>query len=429
MNIKHFALAVISIFFLSSCQSMKSGTTRAQNVIFFIGDGMGPAQMTAARLYRYGSFGQMNYERFSTTGVARTYSSREFTTDSAAAATALASGVKTYNGAIGLSDPQWEAAGRARELETLSDLAHQQGKSVGIVTTTRITHATPASFFAHVPQRDLEDEIAAQVLGSEVDLFIGGGKRHFVGSDLAGKRRDGRNILALKREAGARVVEDLNALSKVSDLKKPLLALLALDHIGYQAEGTSEAQLSVLVKKAMELLSQNPKGYLLIVEGGRIDHASHINAAKNALGEMVEFDQALAVAMDASDLDDTLIVMTADHETGGLSISGYGPHEQATGAKVLGPTLERSLKAQPRPILSWATGPGNALYPMDSAAHTAVDVAVAAMGPGEELFAGWMDNSDIAWHVAQILGVEFTRPANVEAQKVLIQKKQQAMGR
>lgn len=413
-------------FILASCQSLERTQQKgARNAIFFIGDGMGPAQMTAARLYSSGSFGALNYEKMEVTGLSKTYSSREYTTDSAAAATALASAVKTYNGSIGMSEPEWEAKGRSRPLETILDLARASGKSVGIVTNTRLTHATPASFFAHVSHRNLESEIAEQILGSDVDLFIGGGRKYFLPENLGGKRKDGKNILELKKTEGSRVVSTVAELGEILDLRRPVLAVLGDDHIEYVSNDKRPIGLSSLVAKARNLLGQNPNGYVLIVEGGRIDHASHGNLAREALSEMLDLDRALGETLAAVDLKQTLVVLTADHETGGLAINGYGPHEKAMGEEVLGNTLSRDFSAPKKSILTWASGPGAAsLYKMDSASHTAIDVIVAASGVGAHQFSGWMDNSDIVWKISNALGLKFKDNVNLNSRKALSVKKQ-----
>lgn len=417
MKFPRFVLSLCVAFFLVSCQSMNSNSSgeSAKNAIFFIGDGMGMAQLTAGRLYNVGTLGSMNYERFEFTGASKTYSSDNYTTDSAAAATALASGVKTYNGSIGMSDAKWESEGKSRRLQTLTELALKSGKSVGIITTTRITHATPASFFAHVGDRDMESEIAAQVVDSPVQLFIGGGRIFFQSKDKKGRRKDNRDILGELTQSGAKLLSTVGELKQTRDLSQKVVALLSDDHIEYLAKDKNAPRLTDYMNEAIRLLSQNPKGYFLMVEGGRIDHASHVNLAKEALMEMGEFDRAIGSAMDSTSRDDTLLVMTADHETGGLSISGYGPFEIAEGDNILGDVLSRDLREKPRKVLSWASGPGTALYPLASAAHTAVDVMVAASGPGAELFSGWMTNNEIALKIAASMNLEFDSEVNQEA--------------
>ena len=412
---------VVMCLSLTACQLAASRKSEkvAKNAIFFIGDGMGPAQMTAGRLYKGGSFYKMNYEKFEYTGYSKTYSSDNYTTDSAAGATALAAGVKSYNGSISMSDPKWEKDNQAKELQTLADLAKAQGKSVGIITTTRITHATPACYFAHVLNRDSESEIAQQVLDSDVDLWMGGGRNHFLPKSMGGKRTDGRNILNIMKEKGAYVPSTLEGIKKIRKLDHQVLALFSDSHIGYKQSGQSEAKLDDMVKEAIRLLSQNPKGYFLLVEGGRVDHASHINHEERMMTEMVDLDNAIGYAMDNVNLRDTLIVLTADHETAGVAISGYGPHESAEGKSILGKTIPRGKGETSRPILSWATGPGQSLSNMHSAAHTAVDVPIGAIGVGAFRFTGWMDNTQISLRIADVMGLNFTSKVNENSKQML----------
>jgi alkaline phosphatase len=401
---------------LTSCQSASyQNKMMAKNAILFVGDGMGPAQMTAGRLYKGGSLGKMNYENFTYTGFSKTYSSDNYTTDSAAGATALASGTKSYNGSIGMSDPRWEKNEVSRKLETIADLAKAQGKSVGIITTTRITHATPACFFAHAISRDSEEEIAQQVLDSNIDLWMGGGKEFFIPHSENGKRKDERNILKLMEKKGGKVVSSLSEVKKIPNLNQQVLALFSDSHIGYKAEGKSEALLSHMVEESIRLLSQNPNGYFLLVEGGRVDHASHINMEENMMAEMVDLDNAIGLAMKDTNPKETLIVLTADHETAGVAINGYGPYEKAEGRNILGKTIVRNSKEKPRPIITWATGPGKSLYNMYSAAHTAVDVPIGAIGPGSHLISGWMDNTQIAIRMAHAMGLNFSSAVNLNS--------------
>lgn len=412
------SLGLISLF--TSCQLGRSHkAVVAKNAILFVGDGMGIAQMTSGRLYAGGSFHQMNYEQFKYTGFSKTYSSDNYTTDSAAGATALAAGVKSYNGAISMTDPKWESDHKSKKLQTLSDLAKSSGKSVGIITTTRITHATPACFYAHVLNRNSESEIAEQVLKSNVDLWIGGGREFFLPKKRGGKRPDERNILDEMTSKGNVVLDNIKDLKKYGNLDKPILALLADSHVGYYQEGKAESSLDQMVKEAVRLLSKNPNGFFLLVEGGRVDHASHINQEEKMMAEMVELDKAIGSVFRLTDSDETLVVLTADHETAGLAINGYGPHSIAKGKRILGKTIARHLKEKTRPIITWSTGPGRSLYEMHSAAHTAVDVPIAAKGPGAENFSGWMDNTEIAIRIARNLGLEFVESTNLRSMRYL----------
>ncbi len=396
---------------LKCSRAPEASDNSAHNVVLMIGDGMGPIHVTGGRLYQGGSENQLVMESMAVSGFSRTYSSSHFVTDSAAGATALASGVKTYNGSIGKTDAKVDPSGKSRDLQQLTDLALAQGKSVGIVTTAEVTHATPACFYAHVKQRRQGADIAAQVADSGLTVLIGGGRKFFYPPSWkdpedgkSGARADGRNLVnEMKDWTYVDSTKGFNAL----DTKQPDLRVLALfqsSHMRYEADRNEdklgEPSLADMTQKAIEILSQNPKGYFLMVEGARIDHASHgVNASKS-LQDVIAFDAAIAQALKAGG-ENTLVVVTADHETGGLSISGKDAPE------IHGEALTDLDH------VTWGTDPGNGSY----AAHSVVDVPVLANGPGQWAFTGYMNNADIAWKIAKAMGAEFTDKANLEGRK------------
>ncbi len=391
----------------------------AQNHILFIVDGMGQAHITGARLYKGGPEARLNLETLPYTGFVKTYSSNDFVTDSAASATALASGVKTYNHAIGVSDPTKESTGRSRSLTTILDRAQQAGKAIGLISTARITHATPAAYYAHVSHRDMEESIAAQLVTSKIDLIIGGGKKNFVGAKEGGSRKDQRDLLNEFRKKGYRVAlssKEFRSLNVKS--KQKTIALLADDHLPYDLDRGDEVSLKELVDFAVQFLNQNRQGYILVVEVARIDHASHKNRARLAFSDMLAFDKALEKPL-AEIVKDTLLIVTSDHETGGLALNGYAPYHLASGESLL-----RNKKGQSSPktahgLISWASGPGansparvpdkkknfqhKAAYATFAAYHTAVDVPIMAQGPGAETFSGFINNNDIVHKVLEIM--------------------------
>lgn len=393
-----------------------------KNVVFFIGDGMGIASVTGGRIWAHGANGSLNIEKMPFSGFVKTFSSSDFVTDSAASATALASGVKTYNGAIGLTDPMLDPTGKSRPLETLVDLAKRMGKSVGVISTAGVTHATPASFYAHVPSREQEEDIAKQVLNSKLDLLMGGGRDAFLPV-----RKDKRNLVEELQAIGwkyTQTLEDLLALKPHAQDR--VLGLFAGGHMAYDLDrkkaNLSEPTLTQLVNFAVKHLSQNPAGYFLMVEGGRIDHAAHDNDAKNIFGDMHAFDLAIGSVLQER-AEDTLVLVTADHETGGLALSGYKSLEDSKAEGLLGKVT--SFLDDDRYLVSFASGPGakrakndGSLYPslyyQAAAAHTAVDVPILASGPGAELFSGFMSNEDIPWKVCQLWGLSFQEAANIE---------------
>lgn len=396
----------------------------AKNHIFFMVDGMGPAHITGARMFKGGPEARLNLEKMPFTGFVRTYSSDDFTTDSAAAATAYATGRRTYNKAIGVIDDKLDSSAPSSDLVTIVDRAKAAGKSVGLVTTARITHATPAAYYAHVTHRDLEESIAEQLLHSEIDLIIGGGRRFFVGTKDGGIRQDQRNLLDEFSGRGYLVVKSDQELKRLRNnpSKQKTIALLEEDHLPYDLERVEpQASLEELVDHAIQVLSQNPQGYFLLVEAARIDLASHANLARHAFGDMLAFDRALERAF-VEDEKQTLIVVTADHETGGLALNGYAPYEAASGEKILGNRPPDAKSKEVHGFVSWASGPGygssvrvneknrnflhKAAYQTPHANHTAVDVPVMARGPGAEKFVGFLDNVEIVHKVIEIMNLK-----------------------
>ena len=417
----------------------------AKNVIFFIGDGMGCATITGARIWAYGSEGSLNLEKFPVSGLVKTYSSSDYVTDSAASGTALASGIKTYNGAIGLTDPAYDPTKKPRKLETLLNLAKKLGKSVGVVSTAKVTDATPASFYAHVKKRYLEDKIAQQLEYSSVDLILGGGRSQFFPpswsdpvSGKPGLRDDKLDLIARLMKRDWVYVKNKKELWS-QDLKKisnkKIIGLFHYDHMTYDLERRQkqisiEPSLSEMVEFAVDRLSKNKNGFFLVVEGGRIDHAAHVNDAENVFSEVIAFDKSIGIARKLTSERDTLFVITADHETGGLSLSGYKGRKETRGRSFLG--KEVNFSNPNRFLVSFATGPHHpqskkynvnkdhpALYYAKVAAHTASDVPILALGPKSELFSGFMSNEEVAWKIAKAMNTRFERKANIENHRII----------
>ncbi|WP_198300092.1 alkaline phosphatase [Thermococcus thioreducens] len=277
-----------------------------KNVILIIGDGMGFAHLQLTRLV----YGPLNIEKMPYSGVEMTYSRSGEVTDSAASATALATGIMTYNGMISTV----KEGGKTYTLTTVLELAKALGKSTGLVTTTRITHATPAAFGAHVEDRDMEAEIAKQLVENRVNVLFGGGKKYF-----------DDETLNLAKAYGYQVVFDKAGLESASG--DYVLGLFSSSHIPYVLDRTeNDVGLLDMTKKAIELLEKNPNGFFLMIEAGRIDHASHGNDIAAALAETKELDDVVGYVLEyARQRGDTLVVVTADHETGGLAMgTNYG---------------------------------------------------------------------------------------------------------
>lgn len=343
-------LVVLSFFFYQCTSVHKSGTQEekptVKNVIVMIGDGMGVSQVYAGMTANKGS---LHLEKSQFVGLSKTYSADRYITDSAAGGTAIATGTKTNNGAIGV-DPD------GNPVKSILEYAAENGLSTGVIASCAITHATPASFVAHQPNRNMQEEIAVDFLHSDITLFIGGGKRYF--SD----RSDSVDLLPKFTEKGFQLAFTMEDVKQVTSGR--LVGLVADEHqASYPERGEF---LPESVEIALNLLKDNDKGFFLMVEGSQIDWAGHANDTENIVNEMLDFDRAIKVAFDYADQDpNTLVVITADHETGGMALTGG---DLSTGE------VEGTFAT---------TG------------HTSVMVPVFAYGAGAEAFAGIYENTDI----------------------------------
>jgi alkaline phosphatase len=283
----------------------ESGEVR--NIILMIGDGMGVGQITAAEIEN--GEDDLVISSLPYHSLVRTYSYSGYVTDSAASATALATGYKTMNGMISMTLDGGKPV-------TVVEAAESIGMSTGVITNTRVTHATPACFMAHVDSRGKEYDIADQILISGVDVVMGGGRTYFDSNDPS--------------LAGYTVVTSTADLLEFESGK--LLGLFSEGYMSYEAgrDPMLEPSLTEMTEKAIQLLSDDPDGFFLMVEGGRIDHSCHANDLDNTVIETLSFDSAVLEALEyASNRNDTLLIVTADHETGGLSIVGGYPNAEA----------------------------------------------------------------------------------------------------
>ncbi|NBC19184.1 MAG: alkaline phosphatase, partial [Bacteroidetes bacterium] len=279
-----------------------------RNIILFIADGCGPASYTMARDYRrYKGLDAPGLDQYQT-GSIRTFASNSRVTDSAAGATAFSAGVKTYNGAIAVDTLK-------RPVATILEAAEQRGKSTGLVATSRITHATPATFSAHVADRGEEAIIAEQQLGQGIEVLLGGGRGWFRGRADDGWRDDGRNLMDEAASQGYTVVQTKAAFDDV--MAPPLLGLFTDSHMAYEIDRdpADEPSLAEMTTKAIDLLDDDRDGFFLMVEGSRIDHAGHGNDAAAHLHDILAFQDAVQAALRFADADgETLVVVTSDHE-------------------------------------------------------------------------------------------------------------------
>ncbi|WP_254901754.1 alkaline phosphatase [Thalassobacillus devorans] len=282
-----------------------------ENVIVMVGDGMGVGQLEIARLLEYEGQGDLFMESLDNVGLMRTYSADNFVTDSAAAGTAIATGEKTYNGGIGV-----DSAGE--ETDSILDLYQDAGKKVGVISTNTVTDATPAAFTASVSDRSGQDEIARQMLAHEYDVLLGGGADYF-----SAERQGGDGLVDDFQDKGYAFVDDANSLEDTGTPDK-LLGLFHDSYMSYKTDrdelNSEEPTLEAMTDKALDVLSQDEDGFFLMVEGARIDHASHAADATGIWQETMEFDRTVEqVVKWAEDRDDTMVVVLADHETMGMS--------------------------------------------------------------------------------------------------------------
>ncbi|WP_232830196.1 alkaline phosphatase [Lewinella sp. IMCC34191] len=335
-----------------------------KNIVLMIGDGMGVTQISAGL---YSNNNRLNLERFGVVGLHKSYSGDNLITDSAAGATAFASGVKTYNGAIGVDID-------TLPVPTILEMAEAAGMPTGLVATSSIVHATPASFYAHARYRKNYEEIAADLLNTDIDLFIGGGVKFFERREM-----DSRNLSDELRELGRDVqsfvdtdIKDLNV-----DRSKTLAYYTADGEPLPRSQGRNYlVNASELAVEYLNDRDTEDKGFFLMIEGSQIDWGGHSNDSDYIISEMIEFDEAIGAVLNFAQRDgETLVIVTADHETGGYAIQN-------------GSSL------------------GNIEGAFTSDYHTADLIPVFAYGPGAERFSGIYENTAIFDKMVQLYGLK-----------------------
>jgi len=333
-------------------QKFKSKTPK--NIIMMIGDGMGVTEVFAGLT---ANGGHLFLDNFKHVGFSKTQSSDNYITDSAAGGTALSSGIKTYNGAIGVN-PDTVA------VKTILEMAEEKGLATGLISTSAITHATPASYIAHQGSRGSYEDIAADFMKTDIDVFIGGGYKHFA------QRKDKRDLTKELQAKGYQVLRNMDDIAKVKSGK--LAGLTADEH--NEVYPLRKMSLPLSTKTALNILSQNKKGFFIMIEGSQIDFGGHANNTIYVVNEMLDFDLTIGQALEFAAKDgETLIVVTADHETGGMAL------------------VKGNME----------TGMVKGAFPTGD--HTATMVPVFAYGPGAENFTGIMENTDIAQRIMQLL--------------------------
>ncbi|HPH73243.1 MAG TPA: alkaline phosphatase [Paludibacteraceae bacterium] len=351
-TVKTFLLAVLCCVAVSTFAEQK-----VRNIIFMIGDGMGINQVYAGMTV---NGNKLYLEQCPYSGFHKTYSSSSYITDSAAGGTALACGQKTKNGMVGMSPDT---------LPVYSSMyaAQQKGLATGIVVTCVVTHATPAAFYAHEPSRKMYEEIAEDLIRYTPDVFIGGGRKHLE------NRSDSVNLTDSLRSRGYQIAYSQEELQAIKSGK--IAALLAeSDMPRYSSRGD---MLPNSVEKAIDVLSQSKKGFFLMVEGSQIDYRGHDNDTEGVVREMIDFDKAVGKAIEFAKKDKhTLVIITADHETGGMSLQ--------TG--------------------NFSNGTVTAQF--TTKGHTGVLVPIFAYGPGAEKFSGIMENTALKQKCLDLLRIK-----------------------
>ncbi len=507
-------------------QQLHPNSKRAKNVILFVGDGMGISTITASRIYDgqqkggHGEENSLSFEKLPYLALSKTYSVDEQTADSAPTMTAMVTGVKTIGHSISVnqlvahSEPDAETV-NANKLATILEQAKQHGLSVGVVSTARITHATPAATYAHTANRDWEGDsdlpegatvadIATQLvdfnINGGIDVALGGGRTRFIPQSatdpeygIAGKRKDGRDLTAewLSKHSNARYVWNKAQFDAINPKTTDhLLGLFEPSHVHYEADRIAhdkagEPSLTEMTAKAIDILKKNHKGYFLMVEGGRIDHAHHAGNAYRALTETQQLAAAVQAALNKTNPDDTLIIVTADHSHT-FTIGGYPqrgnpilgltqgvgatspnldmlglPYTTLNYANGTGYTGKSNIQeagsksfttpataawesgseghnpksfspATGRPLLKDAQVQGSdylqeAIIPLGAETHGAEDVAIFAGGPKAHLFHGVIEQNVIYHVMAEALG--FTRQDPAKKNKIAHKNKQVHHGR
>lgn len=361
---KSYKLMLLGLLFtMMACTQTsveKVTVKKPLNVILLIGDGTGLSQVSSAFFYKDTT---PNYARFKNIGLIKTSSSQQLITDSAAGATAFACGVKTYNGAISVADD-------STHVKTIIELVSPKNIKTGLIATSSITHATPACFFAHTLSRASSQEIAAYLPKSGVDFFAGGGIKHF------NKREDEKNLLKNYKAEGVHI--DTTSLGSFSEIKSydKVGYLLASDHMKSVMDGRGD-YLSKATALGIDFLGKDTMhpNFFLMVEGSQVDWGGHANDGPYLVSELIDFDDAVGVALDFAEKDgNTLVIVTADHETGGFTL-GSATKKNAEGNDY---SDYNELK-----LLFSTHG------------HSATMVPVFAFGPGSEEFTGIYENTGI----------------------------------
>lgn len=365
-------------------KSLAAVERKAKNIILLIGDGMSASQVSSYRLLKGGPNARLAVDKFPISGIVLTHSEDAIVTDSASSATAYSTGIKTNNTFLGLDKDK-------NILENLTEKIHGYGFVSSLIATSEVTHATPAAFAAHIDLRWKTDEISAQMMDSNVVTILGGGRHFFLTEEMGGKREDGRDLF--KEVENSHVLlthkDQLNDFDQTTSGK--VVGLFADEHLrdlekpeNHSTEPSLSEMLNFAIKRSETFMDNGCKGSFIMVEGSQVDWAGHSNDINYLKREMQDLEEAVELAVDyANKNQDTLVIVTADHETGGLLI------EPASPADYTGNEVKFSFNT--------AIGRGS---------HTGVPVPVYAYGPGSENFTGTLDNTDV--YRAMIAALDLT---------------------
>ena len=463
MKLKGLCCALVgaSVLMLSACggsdNRVPPSGSPTKNVLFFLGDGMGITTMTAARIYSVGEDGDLTMDTLPETAFVHTFSNDAQVTDSAPSMAAYMTGVKMNNEVISMTaeTKATDAAGKpyhtnfdstcpttnGKSVPTLLEQMKSAGYGTGVVSTTRITHATPAATYSHVCHRDAENTIAAALvpggagynsaLTDGVDVIFGGGTSYFTAKAAGGTRNDSRNLLTEFKTQKYSVAANKADFDKLPVDGSKIVGLFTKDHMAYDLDrdASKEPSLAEMTGKAIDALSAKKKGFFLMVEGGRIDHALHATNARRALQDTVAFDNAIKTALEKMQkvdpgLRNTLVVVTADHDHT-LNLNGYARRTGKTEAGkpgVLGLVknyvdgkASSDVDGNPYTIIGFGNGPSRlatrgaisdsaleskdylqeAVVPLASETHGGADVFLGAQGMGADSFSGVIENTDV----------------------------------
>lgn len=368
-------------------------------IILFVGDGLTTGQLAAARLYKGGAEAPLHLERLRHVALMRTCANDFAVPDAAAAASAISTGVKVNNGSVAIN-----AAGQ--QLESVIDHARRAGRATGLVSNGALSDVTAAAFYGHGTNPRDHEGFAQQLLeGAKFDVMLGGGEADFLPDTKGGRRTDGRDLLLEFRRQGYDIVRARSELESTPTWRAPrVLGLFSegtLDFALAANRPASQPTLADMVRRAIELLQYNPRGYLLVVDASLIAKACHNNEGEGMLREILEFDEAIGAAIEYTG-ENTIIIACAKQSVGGFRLNGF-PFKNDRGVSILG------RNAQGLPFITWSTGPGGitseapdapdtsepSAAPASAGIGVAEDTLAAGRGPGTEAISGFLDNTAI----------------------------------